>query len=102
MIPLGNDIEELSSVNTQLYNIVTDNQTMHIMKMIRFHLEHSSSIKCLYLVKSIVNNMPMGRDTVKLKPVISIKTLVTYNTRYRIYSNKRPPRMSAHPKGRKG
>lgn len=81
MIPLGNDIEELSSVNTQLYNIVTDNQTMHIMKMIRFHLEHSSSIKCLYLVKSIVNNMPMGRDTVKLKPLISIKTLVTYNTR---------------------
>lgn len=49
--------------------------------MIRFHLEHSSSIKCLYLVKSIVNDMPMGRDTVKLKPVISIKTLVTYNTR---------------------
>lgn len=81
MIPLGNDIEELISVNTHLYNIVTDNQTMHIMKMIRFHLEHSSSIKCLYLVKSIVNDMPLGRETVKLRPVISTKTLVTYNTR---------------------
>lgn len=82
MIPLGNDIEELSSVNTHLYNIVTDNQTMHIMKMILSHLEHnSSSIKCLYLVKSIVNDMPMGRESVKLRPVISTKTLVTYNTR---------------------
>jgi len=67
VIPLGNDIEELISVNTHLYSIVTDNQTMHIMKMIRSHLEHSSSIKCLYLVKSIVNDMPIGRDTVKLK-----------------------------------
>ena len=81
MIPLGNDIEELISVNTHLYNIVTDNQTMHIMKMIRSHLEHSSSIKCLHLVKSIVHDMPMGRETVRLKPVISRETLVTYNMR---------------------
>ena len=81
MIPLGNDIEELSSVNTHLYNIVTDNQTMHMMKMIRSHLEHSLSIKCSHLVKSMVHDVPMGRDTVKLKPVISRKTLVTYNMR---------------------
>lgn len=66
MIPLGSDNEELISVNTHLYNTVTENQTMHIMKMIRSHLEHSSSIKCLYLVKRIVNDMPMGRDSVKL------------------------------------
>ena len=83
MIPLGNDIEELISVNTHLYNIVTDNQTMHIMKMIRSHLEHSSSIKCLYLVKGIVNDMPLGRETVKLEPVISRKTLVV-NLQYEV------------------